>query len=59
MRIKEGEKNKATRHVIDYEKPLFILGPPEKNARDTQMNTRVTEDARRLTFALLHSPHEI
>ena len=28
---------------LDYEQSLFFLGPPEQNARDTQMTTRVTE----------------
>ena len=28
---------------LDYKQSLFFLGPPEQNARDTQMTTRVTE----------------
>ena len=35
VRIKKGEKNKATRHVIDYEKPLFIRSPSGKT-RETR-----------------------
>ena len=41
----EGRELCINWSILDYEQSLFFLGPSSKNARDTQMTTRVTEGA--------------
>ena len=38
--------------VVHYEQSLFFRSPSSENARDTKMTTRVTEEARSVSFFL-------
>ena len=43
--LETNQLNSRFNYEIDYEQSLFFSSSVEQNARDTEMTTRVTEDA--------------